>query len=160
MERMATSLSESKIIREWSDRPPYCPQVRIDIEDVFSVTEGKVIYIGQDPDDSTYSVNIQVNLNEIIRYSHLETYSVSPYTKVSLKEKIGTARDYLIFEYCTSYQGESEFPVRINRGTYWKQDPSDIAEGKYTPTPVQEVTLNATDGNYAPELSDYSKTVF
>lgn len=127
-----TGSSSSKIIKKWTTTVPYVTGYDIATGAAYSVTYGKVVYIGQEP-DGTFTVNIKCNDDEVLRYGNLTSLLVSSSNEVSAGTKLGNVARFVHFEYATRWQGNSRMPVRVNQYLYFKQDPSDILEGKYMP---------------------------
>lgn len=128
-----TGSSSSKIIRKWTTTVPYVTGYDIATSAAYSVTYGKVVYVGQET-DGTFTINVKVNDNEILRYGNLSGTYVGGGSSVSPRTKLGDAIKYVHFEYLTRWQGNTNFPVRVNQYLYFKQDPGDIIDGKYLPS--------------------------
>lgn len=127
-----TGSSSSTIKSRWSTTVPYVTGYDILSDVAYSVAYGKVVYIGQEP-DGTFTINIKCNDDEVLRYGNLTSLLVSSSNEVSAGTKLGNVARFVHFEYATRWQGNSRMPVRINQHLYFKQDPSDILEGKYMP---------------------------
>lgn len=96
----------------------------------YSICKGVVAYVGQDMDNNTYSVTIQYNSEESIRYCNLKSSEVGRGDIIERDQLIGYTDNHLHFEYVTRTQRESIWPVRISKFQYYKQDPEDYASGK------------------------------
>ena len=103
---------------------------RIQCEQVFNVAHGQIVYIGTS--EGRAFVNVKCNPSEVLRYGNLKELNCAQSYYATVGAQLGTADDYVIFEYCTRWQGESNYPVRINGYTFFKQDPTDVLEGTYT----------------------------
>lgn len=117
--------SNAEILKGWSIEP-YNVHTGIDIpsENVFSLTSGVVLAVGQV--NKHYCVTIQYDVNNLLRYDNLSSVSVGAGDVVQGDTLIGIADKYVHFEYATSDQGSSRWSVRIGCCTYWKQNPHDI----------------------------------
>lgn len=103
---------------------------RLACENVYNVAHGQIVYIGAQ--NSRAFVNIKCNPSEVLRYGNLKELNCQNNYYADIGAQLGVADGYVIFEYCTLWKGQSNFPVRINNWTYYKQDPTDILEGRYT----------------------------
>lgn len=133
-----TGSANSKIKSKWSLSQPYVSGYDIYCTDVYNVAYGKVVFVGHTQDNG-YNVTVKCSNNEVVRYSHLDSVDVIP-TQELKNDKIGTANKYVHFEYATSWRGNSVFPIRVGELRYYKQDPSDLLNGKYAITPTVELT--------------------
>lgn len=127
-----TGDASSAILAKWSDKKPYVTGYDIASSTACSVTYGKIVYVGQEP-DGTYTVNIKCNDNEIFRYGNLSSIYVRSADGVGPGTLLGDVKKYIHFEYATRWQGDSTFPIRVNQYLYFKQDPRDIVESRYKP---------------------------
>ena len=127
-----TGSSSSTIKSRWSNTAPYVTGYDIVSNVAYSVAYGKVVYIGQEP-DGTFTVNIKNNDDEVLRYGNLTSLLVRSSGEVKAGTKLGNVAKYVHFEYATRWQGNSRLPIRVNQYLYFKQDPTDIIEGKYLP---------------------------
>ncbi len=127
-----TGSSSSTIKSRWSNTVPYVTGYDILSDVAYSVAYGKVVYVGQEL-DGTFTINIKCNDDEVLRYGNLTSLLVSSSNEVSAGTKLGNVARFVHFEYATRWQGNSRMPVRVNQYLYFKQDPSDILEGKYMP---------------------------
>lgn len=109
------------------------------IEKVYSLLPGKIIYIGIYKNTGTLAV--AVSDYEIIRYLNIENIQVTSGETISKGRYLGTAnKKYgLQFEYCSQWQGESVRPVRLENRTFFKQNPIDLLNGIYVPEYNKEI---------------------
>lgn len=153
-----TGSSTSKIKQRWSTTVPYVTGYDIYAESIFSVTYGKVAYVGQEL-DGTFTISVACNSNEILRYGNVTELYVGASDVINVGTKLGIVGKYVHFEYISRWQGTSRFPVRVNQHLYFKQDPTDIVEGKYVPSvdgPVQyDPTRNRSIVSYDSDEQQY-----
>ncbi len=144
---------EFKIIMPWisvSEKAEYYKydtlHTGIDIAGTraYSYCKGVVVAIGIQLDRIT--VTVQFDASTLFRYGNLRSCDVDLGDVVSAGDRIGTCRDHLHFEYCTSKE-QSLFPVRISGSTYFKQNPMPVLLG--------EVKLKANDYS-AVTVADYN----
>lgn len=135
------------------------------IDKVYSIYPGKILYIGVYKEMGT--VSVQVSDFEVVRYLNLKNIQVINGSTISAGQYLGEAsKQYgLQFEYCTQWQGESVFPVRLQNVTTFKQNPIDLLEGKYTPEYNPPVTEGYTDPRDVqeltqPEIDELSNNMF
>ena len=102
---------------------------RLLCEDVYNVAQGQIVDI--QTSDGRAVVNVKCNPSEILRYGNLVELNCKKTYNAEIGAKLGIADEYVIFEYCTLWQGTSVYPVRVNGWTYYKQDPSDVLNGTY-----------------------------
>ena len=120
-----------------SDNPENFTATIKNINGVHSLFPGQIIYLGYYEGMGT--VVELVSDKEILRYMNLNPVTVCTGDLIKDRNFLGIANKNhgLQFEYCTEWQGESNMPVRINRGdkivTYFKQNPMDILDGIYVP---------------------------
>lgn len=103
---------------------------RVSCENVYNVAEGQIVDI--ETSDGRAVVNVKCNPSEILRYGNLKELNCAKSYNAAIGAQLGVADDYVIFEYCTAWQGNSHYPVRVNNYTYYKQNPSDVLSGTYT----------------------------
>ena len=138
-----TGSSSSQVKNKWSTKEPYVTGYDIVCsKDVYNVAYGKVVFIGH-TENNGRNVTVKCNNNEILRYSNLKDVSINEGDTLRVGDRIGTPNRYVHFEYATSWKGDSIFPVRVNEMKYFKQNPEDILEGKYTPTPQVELQFQS-----------------
>lgn len=133
-----TGDASSKILNKWSPTKPYVTGYDIASTVANSVTYGKIVYVGQEI-DGTYTVNVKCNDNEIFRYGNITTLRVGSATDVGPGTLLGGVNKSVHFEYATRWQGNSQFPIRVNSYLYFKQDPKDIVESRYRPDEQTEL---------------------
>lgn len=132
-----TGSPDSIIKIPYSDKEPYAPFVDIYCDEVFSVTYGKIVFVGSDGQHNM--VTVKVNDNEILRYGHLTGYEFRAGTPIEPGIRLCKADRWVRFEYCTSWKGDSKFPVHVGKFCYFKQDPTDIIEGRYLPAVLSSI---------------------
>lgn len=103
---------------------------RVSCQNVYNIAPGEIVDI--EASDGRAFVNVKCNPSEVLRYGNLKEVNCKKSYEASIGAQLGVADDYVIFEYCTAWQGQSVYPVRINNMTYYKQDPSDVLDGSYT----------------------------
>ena len=148
-----TNSKNNKIQHIYSSEEPYVIEIDVYCESVYSITYGKIVYIGKF--NNRYVVNVQCNRNEIIRYGNLKRVNVEVTQTVSIGQLIGIPDKFVQFEYCTLWKGNSVNPVRVNTNRYYKQDPTDILNGSYTVPNEPAVEFKASRA--AARVSAYSK---
>lgn len=134
-----TGFADSKILSEWSTKYPYCTGTLVKCSDVYNVSYGKVLFIGKM--GSTYTVLVQCNSGECLRYSNLKSVNVSSNTIILENTLIGQADESVLFEYCTAWKGESTWPVRVGNVCFYKQNPSEILSGAYEIEPKYQTKI-------------------
>lgn len=91
--------------------------------DVYSISTGLVISLGEDPKKKTKTLTVQADAQHWIRYSNLKDCVRHVGEHIDVESYIGTASGNLVrLEYCTAQ--ESQFPVRELGVTLYKQDPT------------------------------------
>lgn len=123
-----TGSSDSSITN--TDTVSTIKSARILCENVYNIAYGQIVYIGVT--NGRAVVNVKCNPSEVVRYGNLKELNCDRNYYADIGAQIGQADDYVEFEYCTLWRGNSNYPVRINNTTYYKQDPTDILEGRYT----------------------------
>lgn len=130
----------------WTTIPPYCTGMDVYGKDCYSLAPGQVVYIGVNQ-NNTFVVNVKTNNNEILRYDNLMKLSVATGQQIEKDELVGvSSHGWLHIEYVTSWQGGSNFPVRVNDKLYYKQDPEDIVYERYQLEPISDVEYSASRG--------------
>ena len=109
------------------------------IEKVYSILPGQVMYIGVYKDVG--SLTILVSDYEIVRYLNVSQIQVQIGDTINSGRHIGIAdkRYGLQFEYCSQWQGQSKMPVRLSNRTFFKQNPMDLLNGVYVPKYNKEI---------------------
>ena len=117
--------SDVDILKDWSVDSEYV-HTGIDIpsENVYSLTTGVVLAVGQS--DKYYCVTIQYDVNNLLRYDHLESVDVGAGQVVQAGTVIGKAYQFVHFEWATHEQRSSKWSIRIGCQTYWKQNPNEL----------------------------------
>ena len=146
-----TKSSSSKIKQSYNvTKEPYSTGIDVICDKVYNVAYGQVVYIGYDKNNQTYEINIKCNNDEILRYGNIKKLSVSTAEYVDEGTQLGITKDYVHFEYATRWSSTQQFPVRVNKFLYFKQDPSDILEGQYLPKKEVELTFDMTSYSSKP----------
>ena len=92
---------------------------------VCSICNGLILSVARDPDNSTWSITVEVDPHHWVRYCNLGGTSMLVGKQVSVYDSIGYATKGLMrLEYCTDEK--SQFPVRIGSRKLYKQDPTPI----------------------------------
>lgn len=137
-----TGSSDPKIITPYSGKEPYAPFVDVECNEAFSIAYGRIVFVGHDGAHNT--ITVRINDNEVLRYAHLKNYEFRAGSVVTAGIRLGRADKFVRFEYCTSWQGESKFPVHIGKFCYYKQDPTSILEGSYMPRTIAQMPREFT----------------
>lgn len=96
---------------------------------VHAVVPGVVLQVVQDK-DSTWSVSVQYDVNQIIRYCNLREAYVSIGQIIMYKDTIGQCKNVLHFEYAKlSPIIIPEWNVKLGICTYYKQNPLGVLDG-------------------------------
>lgn len=103
---------------------------RVLCDTVYNVAHGQIVYIGVE--NGRAVVNVKCNPSEVLRYGNLKELNCELNSFADIGAQLGVADGYVEFEYCTAWKGQSNYPVRINKWTYYKQNPSDVLDGSYT----------------------------
>lgn len=127
---ISTLTGNSNSVIENKNEVSRIKSARLLCENVYNVAHGQIVFIGTQ--DGRAFVNVKCNPSEVLRYGNLKELTCEKSYFANIGAQLGVADDYVIFEYCTLWKGQSNFPVRINNWTYYKQDPTDILEGRYT----------------------------
>jgi len=95
----------------------------IKTDDVYSISTGLIIALGEDPKKKTQTLTVQADTQHWIRYSNLKECIRKVGEHIDVQSYIGKASGQLVrLEYCTAK--ESQFPVREWGITLYKQDPT------------------------------------
>ena len=95
---------------------------------VYSICNGVVLAVEQDPKDSTWGVTVEADSKHWVRYCCLSAAKVLVGGKISVYDSIGYANKGIMrLEYCTSEK--SQFPVRVLNKQLYKCDPTPIIFG-------------------------------
>lgn len=105
----------------------YHTGIDITASHVYSYASGVVISIGSSED--LYAVTVQYDSRISLRYLHLKSVCVSIGDILYPNMKIGTADQYVHFEYVSVSKDNSIWPVRIGTMTYYKHDPELVLNG-------------------------------
>lgn len=103
---------------------------RLQCENVYNVAHGQIVFIGAE--NGRAIINVKCNPSEILRYGNIKELNCAKGYYADIGAKLGVADSYVEFEYCTLWRGNSNYPVRVNDKTYYKQDPTEVLNGLYT----------------------------
>lgn len=95
----------------------------------YSFSSGVVIQVGED-EDGTYSVTIQYDVVNSLRYMHIKKVNVSEGDIISIGDEVGTYNRYFHFEYVSTNKGDSIWYVRVGTITYYKHNPELVLNGE------------------------------
>ena len=101
----------------------------------YSICPGRVVAVGTC--GHKYAVSVLVNNSQLIRYTNLSNVEVVLNQILTYDEKIGNCFSIsdddctraVMFEYCTSAQESSIWPVRIGKRTFYKHNPITLFNG-------------------------------
>ena len=143
-----------------SDRPSTFTADFSNVNEVYSLFPGSVIYVGFYKNMGTVAVS--VSNYEIVRYLNLKEIFVLRGEEIKKGKLLGSLTDKyrLQFEYGTQWQGKSNMPIRIQNRTFFKQNPIDILNGKYAPYLEQEVQYGRILSDETIELTEDQKQEF
>ena len=102
---------------------------RVLCENVYNLYQGQIVYIGAA--NGRAVVNVKCNPSEVLRYGNLTELNCRKGYYAESGAQLGVADGYVTFEYCTAWKGNSNFVVRVNGETFYKQDPTEVLNGKY-----------------------------
>lgn len=127
---------DTNIVREYDITNTRDIHTGIDVEaqQVHVVFAGVIIQVNRG-EDNLYSIIEQYDSYTYVRYSHLKDVCLRMGQVVTTGELLGTASDFVHFEYLTRIEptdADFKFPVRIGSITCYKIDPTDIATGSVT----------------------------
>ena len=134
----------------------YTATVKVDGQ-INCIEDGTVIFVGVYA--GKFIVTVLHNSGECTRYGNIDSDPPELNSSIAKGSPIGHVRRYCTFEYCTEWQGSSLKPVRIFSKTYFKQNPSDILDGRYTINHTQNVEIIVAN-NTSIELTDMQKKEF
>lgn len=161
---MLSVLLNTKIIdddmyieKHWCETPPYNTGMNIKGNNVYSICPGTVLYVGKDL-NNIYTVNVSVNMNQIIRYCNLKSVDVTSGDVIDMNDPIGVAHKYVHFEYCTSEK--SNWPVRINNIQYYKHNPEGLLDGSTKLKVFDELHFPSSDYYIEVALDEYQSEEF
>lgn len=107
-----------------------------------------VLYVNKGM-DSKYTVILQYDANTLFKFSELHSIRVKEGQTVDCNFIIGTAKGGVKFEYLTAKKYDSHSPVRVNKVTYYKQNPKTILELMLPTTDPGK--LGVVFGHYDPD---------
>ena len=144
---LITNGESAEIIRGYIDKgEQYHTGIDITANEVYSICQGIVIDVGKNSDG--YAVTVQNNQNECVRYMHLKKSDVKVDEYIYIGTFIGLADKFVHFEYITDSQSKPVWPVRINKLTYYKKDPTEVLTG------IKKLSMSA----YINESEAYQST--
>ena len=92
---------------------------------VFGICNGVIIGIDRDPNNSTWSITVEVDSQHWIRYCNISATPLLVGASAQVYDRVGYSTDGLMrLEYCNS--DKSKFPVRVGSRQLYKQDPTPI----------------------------------
>lgn len=100
---------------------PYHTGIDIFAVKVNNICKGVVLSTGKQND--RYIVCVQIDANNCIRYGNIKSLSVKAGQLIYYDDEIGEADEFVHFEHCTLERNGSNYPVRVNDITYYKQNP-------------------------------------
>ena len=119
----------SMIKQGWQGTRPFMTGCLLYTDEVFSISTGTVIDVGQDDKNDMYSVTIEYDYGVCFRYCLLQYYEVAVGDTVIIGTKIGhTNKGVLRFEYCTDTF--SVFSYRHGELQLYKHDPMPVLTGE------------------------------
>lgn len=123
--------------------------------EVFCLFPGEVEFVGTF--NGMQSIDILINGHELIRYLNLDHADCRKGMVLTHGEYCGKVNKKrgLGFEYCTQWQGQSKYPVRLCGRTFYKQNPIDILNGIYEPPQEIGITYAYTSHKTDAEFEDY-----
>ena len=126
---ISTLTGNSDSVIENKDNVSIIKSARLLCENVYNVAHGQIVFIGEA--NGRAVVTVKCNPSEILRYGNLKEINCAINYFADKGAQIGIADEYVEFEYCTLWKGQSNYPVRVGSTTYYKQDPTEILEGLY-----------------------------
>lgn len=123
--------TDAMIIRPWEySTDDFHTGIDLFCDRVYSICSGVVIELDKSI-DNTYVVTVQYTDDIIVRYLHLAATAVAFGQIVKIDDIIGTAEEYVHFEYATKQN--SMFSVRLSNALgFFKHDPYEVAAGIIT----------------------------
>lgn len=123
--------SDSNVIREYVTNKKsdlykkygsYNSGIELETKEVYNAFDGKVMNVNYD--DNKYSVIVQLDSNNCIKYSGLKDVNIKLGDVLNSGDYIGSCKKSVKVEYGNKV--ESKFPIRILKTTFYKQDPTDL----------------------------------
>lgn len=115
----------SVIKQGWSVSTQAMTGCLIKANKVYSISNGVVISIEQDPINDEWSVTVEVTSQKWVRYCLLKSSDLNVGQGIKSSDFVGiTANGKVRLEYCTNVN--SSFPVRIMSKQLYKHDPTPI----------------------------------
>lgn len=127
-----------------STKPTTVTAVITEANKVYSLFPGTVIYVGTY--NNVGSILIAVSNHEVLRYLNVLDIQVWVGTDVEEGQLLGTVKPHkgLKLEYGTTWQGNSNQPIRNGNSLFYKQNPKDILDGLYIPPREEDVVYAYT----------------
>ena len=143
-----------------SEKPSNFTATFSDVNEVYSILPGRVLYIGVYKDMGT--VSVMVSAYEMIRYLNIHDIKVINGESINERTHIGTAYKNTKFqlEYCSTWQGTSIYPVRLQNVTLFKQNPMPILNATYVPDYNRLVTQGYVEPDKVVELNEEQQAEF
>lgn len=92
---------------------------------VYSISDGVVIGVEQDPNNNEWSVTVEVTSQKWVRYCLLKSCGLKVGQSIKSVDLVGITNSGTVrLEYCTNEK--SSFPVRIMGKQLYKHDPTPI----------------------------------
>lgn len=125
--------SKNLIVTSWSETPPRSTSINVRTASVYNIIKGYTLEIRENivNSKSQYAVSMKISNNLVIRYLNLSSIRVPPRSAIFDNFQIGTAQNIVGIEYCT--RTPSPYPIRIDKYTYYKHDPSEFLLHDYLP---------------------------
>lgn len=154
-----THIADTCILVPWIDNPydkqykPYGYHTGVDLKctNVYSGVSGVVIQTGIDS-SGMYELTIQYDAITSLRYMHLKHVSTHTGAILQAGDHIGVADKYVHFEYISTQQETSKWPVRVGAVTYFKHNPELLL--------TQNSILNSNDWSSIHVINTYYKTPY
>ena len=103
--------------------------IDIEAESVYNAVPGIVLQVAQVM-NNTWTVSVQYDVNNVMRYSNLTSVSVGLGDIVLYKDKLGECKEFLHLEHVKlSPVVNPEMNVRIGIRTYYNQNPISVIDG-------------------------------
>ncbi len=147
--------------REYKHEKEYHTGVDIECDgEVYSISFGTVLYVGQNKDENTYNVIILDDEGNGYNYSGLYEYQdLEIGDSVEAGQVVGSTEHYVHFEYLQTVP--TIFPVRVEGITLYKYDPQFLLDDNLllaSATEFPNIRLQDQD-KYDDLLSDYGENI-
>ena len=127
------SATTKLVTTKWSTSAPISTSINVKTQQVYNILDGYSLEIRENIVNSKtlYTVSMKICNDLIIRYLNLDDVDIPSRSAIPSRFKIGTTSSVVGIEYCT--RARSPYPVRIDRFTYYKQDPTKFLLEDYVP---------------------------